>query len=415
MTSTVSTTDIRQDDDTSASGVLLSSWARGRTPIRGFGSPVSDLRPGAIRLQGGVPGPDVLPLDLLARASREVTEDPALLRELLQYSVPQGREPLRRWIAEHEGTTADRVVVTNGALHGLALVSRALLDEGDTVLVDDPTYPLAFRVFADHRSPIEALPVGPDGGPDAEDLARRLEAGLRPTLYYTVPDFLNPLGTTVPATTRARIVELAEHYGFTIVSDNPYTELRTAGEHVPDYPLSSEHVVHVNTFSKTLGPGLRAGWLAGPPRIVAELAELRGSTDQHTSALVQGIITRVLEEPGAFQETVATARFAYARRGHALVERLRESVPGGVEPASLDGGIFVWLRFGDEGIDVSAARELARSRYGTDFVPGRYFFRDRPEDDRSSLRVGISHLADADLLEGVDRLARALTDPAARR
>lgn len=393
---------------------VLASRAAARRPIRGFGAPTTPLLPDAIRLQGGAPGPDVLPLEHIARAAREVTEDPASLVDLLQYSVGQGREPLRRWIAEHEGTDPDRVVVTNGALHGLALVSRALLDDGDTVLVDDPTYPLAFRTFADFDAEIETLPVGPDGGPDPEDLAARLEAGLRPRIYYTVPDFLNPLGTTVPAATRTRILELAERYGFTIVSDNPYAQLRYAGQHVPDYSLTSDRVVHVNTFSKTLGPGLRSGWVAGPPRIIEEIVQLRGSTDQHTSGLVQAVVTRVLETPGAFDETVRTARAAYARRAHLLVDRLEALVPGGVRPAALEGGIFVWLRLGDDRIDVSAARDLARSRYGTDFVPGRFFHRGRPEDDRSALRVGISHLADDELLAATDRLAGALTDPEAR-
>ncbi|MGP5096988.1 aminotransferase-like domain-containing protein [Brachybacterium alimentarium] len=399
---------------------LLSDLGRREDRSRGFGRRVAP-QPGDIALNGGAPSADLLPLAAIGRASAELCADPTALAAALQYSVPSGIGDLRSWIAERENVPADRVLITNGAFHGLSLLFDALLDRGDQIIVEDPTYPLIFRDLQHHEPELLPLHLTADGF-DISALEARLEAGARPRLLYTVPEFHNPTGFITPAEQRARLVELAEHYGFVIVSDNAYAGLGFDGVEVPaDYPLDSDLVVHVRTFSKTLGPGLRLGWLVLPDWLVGPVTRLRANQDQHSSALVQAIVARIVgagahsPQDGGLDAIAARARTAYAERFDLVAGILEEQVPGGVEIDHRTGGIFLWARLRESGIDLAAAQQLARTRYGTDAVLGRFFHRDRPDDDRGGLRIGISHLEPSQLRLGVERLTAALSDPEARR
>ena len=405
---------------TSLAAGLLSELGRREDRARGFGRRAV-LPSESIPLNGGAPSPDLLPLAAIGRASVELAAEPASLAAALQYSTPAGIDALRSWIADREGVPSSRVLVTNGAFHGLSLLFDALLDRGDQIIVEDPTYPLIFRDLQHHQPELLPLHLAADGF-DLGALEALLEAGARPRLLYTVPDFHNPTGFVTPAAQRARLVELAELYGFVIVSDNAYHSLGFAGVEVPaDYPTDSDLVVHVRTFSKTLGPGLRLGWLVLPEWLVAPVTRLRANHDQHSSALVQAIVARIVGAgdhaplEGGFDAIAARARGAYARRFDLVAGILEEQVPGGIEIDHRTGGIFLWARLRDAGIDLGAAQHLARTRHGTDAVLGRFFHREHPDDDRGSLRVGISHLAPDQLRLGAERLAAALADPGARR
>lgn len=398
---------------------LLSSFAAREDRSRGFGKAAA-VSSDAVPMLGGAPSPDMLPLERIRRAAEDLTGDPAALADTLQYSVPTGRSALRSWVARREGVSEDRVLITNGAFHGLSLLFDALLDAGDSVIAEDPTYPLVFRNLQHKEPTIVPLSLGPDGL-DVDDLERSLAAGARPKLFYTVPDFHNPTGFVTPAADRERLVALAERYGFVIVSDNAYDSLGFDGTQPADYPLASDRVAHVRTFSKILGPGLRLGWLVLPEWLVGPVTRIRANQDQHSSVLVQSVVARVVGAEGSdspetdpFESIAARSRAAYAERFDLVAGALDREVPGGIEVDHRTGGIFLWARLRDHGIDLAAAQQLARTRFGTDFVLGRYFFRSRPDDDRHSLRIGISHLEPARLSEGTDRLIAALTDPGAR-
>jgi len=400
---------------------LLSALGAREDLARGFGKSAARPLPGAVPLLGGAPSADALPLAALHEAAAELTADPAALVGALQYSVPTGIDPLRSWIAEREGVDTSRVLVTNGAFHGLSLLFDALLDSGDRIVVEDPTYPLIFRDLQHHDVHVLPLPVSA-AGLDLDSLEARLEAGERPTLAYTVPDFHNPTGLVTPAVQRARLVELAERYGFVLISDNAYAGLAAPGVDVPeDYPVESELVVRVRTFSKILGPGLRLGYLVLPQWLVGPVTRLRANQDQHSSVLVQEIVARVVGAgdhaplDGGLDGIASRASAAYARRGDLLARLLEEGLPGGVTLEHTDGGIFRWVQVNDPGIDLAAAQRLARERFGTDAVLGRFFFLNDSEDDRGRLRLGISHLGEDGLREGATRLLAALTAPEARR
>lgn len=206
-----------------------------------------------------------------------------------------------------------------------------------------------------------------------------------------------------------------------IVSDNAYQGLSFGDAAPADYPLDSDRVVHVRTFSKVLGPGLRLGWLVLPDWLVTPVTRLRANQDQHSSAFVQAVVEQVIDaagdvaSEGAFDRIADRARTACAQRFDLVAELLDAGVPGGVEAVHRTGGIFLWAHVLDEGIDLASAQHLARTRYGTDAVLGRYFFGHDTEDDRGRLRIGISHLPPEQLRTGAERLVAALTDPEARR
>ncbi|GAB4096982.1 PLP-dependent aminotransferase family protein [Brachybacterium squillarum] len=416
---TTSTAPARLSPERLAGGLLSALGARGDRS-RGFGKAAGAL-PGAVPLLGGAPSADALPLDAIRRATAALTEDPQALVAALQYNVTPGITPLREWIAEREGVDASRVLVTNGAFHGLSLVFDALLDRGDRIVVEDPTYPLIFRDLQHHEVEVLPLALGEDGF-DIDALEARLEAGARPKLLYTVPDFHNPTGFVTPAAQRERLTELAERYGFVIVSDNAYAGLGFPGVEVPaDYDLGSELVVHVRTFSKVLGPGLRLGYLVLPTWLVGPVTRLRANQDQHSSVLVQSVVERIVGAgdhaplDGGLDGIADRARTAYADRFDLVAGLLDAALPGGVTVDHRSGGIFLWARVDDEGVDLAAAQQLARTRFGTDAVLGRFFFLEEGTEDRGRLRIGISHLPEDGLRTGVERLVGALTSPEARR
>ncbi|ATG55591.1 GntR family transcriptional regulator [Brachybacterium ginsengisoli] len=399
---------------------LLSALGAREDLSRGFGKASTSL-PGAIPLLGGAPSADLLPLAEIRDAAADLTADTEALVGALQYSLPRGISGLRRWIAEREGVDPERVLITNGAFHGLSLLFDALLEQGDEVAVEDPTYPLIFRSLQHKQPRLLPLPLDAEGI-DAGALEAQLNAGARPKLLYTVPDFHNPTGLVTSAWRREQLVGIAERHGLVIVSDNAYAGLGFPGtQEVADYPLDSDLVVHVRTFSKVLGPGLRLGWLVLPPWLVGPVTRLRANQDQHSSVPIQAIVERIVgagehsPRGGGFDAIAQRSATAYAERFDLVHGILEEGLPDGIEVTHRTGGIFLWARLRDAGIDLRAAQELARTRYGTDAVLGRFFHLGDPTDDRGSLRLGISHLPPEQLRRGAERLLEALTSPEARR
>ncbi|MGW4368888.1 aminotransferase-like domain-containing protein [Nocardia takedensis] len=388
----------------SATADLLSLLAARESPPSGFGA-APNLPADAIRLLGGVPANEALPVDHLERAFRETLSDPAEAIAALHYSVPVGIEPLRTWVAAHEGVTPNRVLITNGALHGLSLLFATLLDPGDVVALESPTFPLTPRLLGHYGARAVPVPITRDGL-DLDSLERRLREGLRIKALYLIPDFQNPAGTTLSASDRERAVRLGQRHGFVVVSDNPYRDLRFAGTPVEDLDLDNEVVVRVNTFSKTLGPGLRLGWLVAPERLVPALTRLRANTDQHSALLTQTAIARLLRTPGTFDAILSRAREIYRERAAVLTDELRATLPDTVDFDTPEGGIFLWARATDPDIDLAAVRTRAHA-LGTDFSLGRFFDPDGATHHTDRFRLGFSNNTPQDLRTAVQRLAAA--------
>lgn len=380
---------------------------RALTAPKGFGDQtLRDRRPDAIELLGGIPDPSVLPSREIAEATARVLAQPGA--PALQYSRTEGIPALREWIAAREGVPVERVVITNGGFHGLALAVQTVLERGDLVAVDNPIFPLFLRGL--ELSDARLLPIGVGRtGIDVDDLADRLRAGERPAALYTVPDFHNPSQSTLPTDQRRELVRLAEQYGFVVFADNPYRELRFRGEQESVEPFhDSDLVWHVNTFTKTLGPGLRLGWVVLPAHAVPDVVALRSRQDGHSSTFVQAVIAELLtSDPLLFDATLERARALYRERADALADGLEAEAPGAFEIDRPDGGLFLWPRLRDDGVD--AARLAAdASAEGVEYQQGAFFASGPGTDAERRLRLAYGDTSAEQLREAAHRIGQAL-------
>ncbi len=367
-----------------------------------------EVDPGIIDLAIGHPGPELLPLELLrdAAAHRLAQGD----RSLLQYGYEPGdlrfRTELARFLTREYAfeVRPDELFVSGGASQALDLVCSLFTRPGDLVLVEEPTYFLALRIFADHGLRVQGVATDGDGlVPDA--LRDRLHRD-RPVVLYTVPTHQNPTGATLPAARRDALLALCRERGVLVVADEVYHMLTFAGEHPRPFAASAAQggVLSLGSFSKILAPGLRLGWVQGPPDLLQRLSscgllDSGGGMGPFTSAVVRSML-----EIGTLEAHLLRLREAYRSRAQAMAAGL-ESLPG--ERArwrAPAGGFFFWVRL--EGPD--RAEELlprARAR-GVTFAPGGRF------STRGSLeefaRLSFSYYDEKRITEGISRLAAAL-------
>jgi 2-aminoadipate transaminase len=371
-------------------------------------------RPDVISLAGGLPAPASFPAARIAEASAAVLAAEATAAKALQYSTSAGLEALRAWIADDRGGApafrADDVVVTAGSQQALDLVARALLDPGDAVVLADPGYVGAIQAF--RLAGAELVPVPADGdGLRVDLLAEGLARGeLRvPTLVYVVANFSNPGGATLSAERRRRLAALADRYGFVVVDDDPYGELRWGGERLEQLAALSDRVITLGSFSKVLAPGLRVGYAAGPPSLIEGLVLLKQAADLHTSTFGQHLALAVAADHAFWEGHLAALRRLYRERATALLDSLRARLGDRIEVDDVDGGLFVWARL--PGVDTSALLPRAIDA-GVAFVPGAAFaVREGAHHD--AVRLSFATAEPAVLDEGVRRLAGALGEPAA--
>jgi 2-aminoadipate transaminase len=384
--------------------VLRTSTLLATLPARqGFGdATLIRLSDGSIDLGGGNPSTALLPTDLYRDAAQAVTTDPGF-PELLRYSPAPGLPSFRRAIADREQVSSDRVIVTNGGAHGLALAVLGTLDPGDTIVVDDPVYPLFLRTLELVGVTVVGIPVASDGI-DVELLAERLRAGLRPKALFTVPTFQNPSGATLSAEKTAALVDLAERYGFTIISDDPYREIAFPGTAVPDRPRlrDTDRVIAVNSFSKTLGPGLRLGWLTVPADLGAGYTKLRNRLDGQTSGVLQAVVERMLADQ-RFAPAILAAGAGYAQKATVLTDALRDRFGDDIHLVEPNGGFFVWARLPGS-FDSARVFEAAQD-HGVTYQRGEWFSAGS-EQFGGFVRLSYSEPDDAALREGVARLAQ---------
>ncbi|MEW2129026.1 PLP-dependent aminotransferase family protein [Streptomyces sp. NPDC005435] len=368
---------------------------------------VPSRRPGPdfVNLVSGAPAVEALPLAEIREVTQSLLAGSDTGGPALGYGPNAGDPALRELIAAREGVDPARVLITNGGLHGTALALQSVAEPGDVVVVDDPVFPDTIRIVENTGADIHPVPVGPYGI-DVDVLEERLRAGLRPKALYTVPDFHNPAGGLLPYERRLRLVELAERYGFFVLADNPYRHFAHDGSHEPDFPLDSDRVVVAHTFAKTLGPGLRLGWLIAPEWLAPHVINLRRRLDFQSSTLSQAIARSLLARGDWFDGLLARAREGYRERAQLTVRTLREAGDQ-LEFDEPAGGFFVWARVRG---GVPAAELLAERAREAGVVYSVGTFYDPLQQGRYAdhLRLAYSAARHEHLTAGLERLSAVL-------
>ena len=347
----------------------------------------------------GAPSLDIVDVEgLKEAAARAFTNDPG---GATAYGTAIGYKPLRAWIAEQHGVGEENVIVTNGSMQADAFLFDELVEEGDAVIVERPTYDRTLLGLRERRGDLRPVELEPDGI-DVAGVGTLLEGGVKPKLAHIIPNFQNPAGYTLSRDKRTALLELARKHDFVIFEDDPYVELRFAGERLPTM-LSlddGDHVVYASSFSKTVCPGIRVGYLVGPSELIARIVKRATNTYISPNMVAEAIVYEFCAS-GAIRTSIETVKNALAERVRLLGEALREHLPDAsfVEP---EGGYFMWVTL-PEGTDVEAMFAEAAAR-DVQFVKGTDFLL---EGGHNTLRLAYSGVTADQIDEGIRRLAEA--------
>lgn len=372
-------------------------------------------QPDIISFAGGIPDPKLFPADTFRAAFGDaLTGEQAA--GALQYSVSEGFKPLREWIAGEMGKIgiacdADNILIMSGSQQGLDYLGKLMISPNDTVLLGWPTYLGALGAYNAYEPTYDRL--DPRGNRSAESFRAKAEAvGGRVKFAYLSVDFANPTGETLDRAAREAVIDLADELDIAIVEDAAYQSLRFDGEAIPPIlaleiarkgSIEAARTLYCGSFSKTLAPGLRIGWVCGAKEVIAKLVLLKQAADLHSATTNQIVVNQVART--IFEDHVAKLRSVYmARRDH-LLKALKREMPEGVTWTKPEGGMFVWLTL-PEHIDAAdlLARSLNTERVA--FVPGRAFFADA--SNGNTLRLSFSCADEAAIDEGMRRLARLI-------
>lgn len=373
-------------------------------------------RPEVISFAGGLPASEVFPTERFREACCKVLDQKPHLA--LQYGATEGYEPLREMVARHIArygikAKSENVLITSGSQQALDLIGKLLINPGDRVLVEAPTYLGALQAFNVYGADYVSVPSDDDGL--RSDL---LEAPLRsgPKFMYVLPNFQNPGGTTLSEGRRQELVLLADKYGIPIVEDDPYGQLRYEGEHLTplvvldrenlrrDQGYSIGNVLYLSTFSKTLAPGLRLGWIVAPPEVIAKLVQLKQGADLHTSTFVQMVAHEVARD-NFLDEHVKLIRRVYRERRDVMLNSLAQYFPPEVTWTRPQGGLFLWVTL-PEGADAQKLFESA-VKENVAFVPGDCFYapNGHREAGKRQMRLNFSSAPPDQIQEGIRRLS----------
>ncbi|HEV2787263.1 MAG TPA: PLP-dependent aminotransferase family protein [Solirubrobacteraceae bacterium] len=347
----------------------------------------------------GAPSLDIVDVDgLREAATRAFTNDPG---GTTAYGTSIGYVPLRRWIAEQHAVDEAQVLVTNGSMQADAFLFATAVSAGDAVVVEKPTYDRTLLNLRSLGADVRMVSLQEDGI-DVDELRALLEGGARPVLAHIIPNFQNPAGYTLAQDKRRALLDLAGEHGFTIFEDDPYRHIRFSGEHLPTMleQDSGGSVVYASSFSKTVCPGIRVGYLVGSPDLIAKIAKLATNTYISPNMVAQSIVHEFCVS-GALEGAIATVKQALAERVETLDAALQEHLPE-ARYSLPEGGYFMWVEL-PEGTDVGALFTAAGER-GVQFVKGTDFLL---EGGENTLRLAYSGVTNDRIGEGVKRLADA--------
>lgn len=387
-------------------------------------------QPDIISFAGGLPAPEIFPIERFQTAASKVLREKGSLA--LQYSPTEGYIPLRQLIVERMArygidVTSDNVLITSGSQQALDLIGKILVDPGDQILTESPTYLGAIQAWRAYQADFVSVPIDADG----ICVDKRFEEALRsgPKFMYILPNFQNPAGVTLSLERRSRLVQIADHYGIPIVEDDPYGDLRFEGDHIPplivlDAQLqASRHetrngqefllgdVIYLGTFSKTLAPGLRIGWMVAPKAVIKRCVMAKQGADLHTSPLTQMIAYEVAKD-GFIDEHKYLIRQVYRERRDVMLAAMEKNFPGHVHWTHPQGGLFLWVTLPKE-LEATAVLEKA-IKNKVAFVPGLAFYPDAESGGgHNTCRFNFSNAQPAQIEEGIRRLGEVLAEAVA--
>jgi 2-aminoadipate transaminase len=373
-------------------------------------------KPEIISFAGGLPAGELFPTERFAEACKKVLAENA--RVALQYGPTEGYQPLREMISQNLNrygipASPENVLITSGSQQALDLIAKLLINRGDRVLTEAPTYLGALQAFNVFGARYVTVPIDHDGI-RTDMLEEALRSG--PKFMYLLPNFQNPGGVTMSLMRRKEIVEQSNRYGVPIIEDDPYGQLRFEGEHNPPLVLLDRvnmhsdptyqlgNIIYLSTFSKTLAPGLRLGWIVAPPDVIGKLVQLKQSADLHTSTFNQVVAYEVARD-GFIDEHVRTIRRVYKERRDVMLQTMDEFFPKEVEWTRPQGGLFLWVTL-PEGMDCDRLFKAAVDQ-NVAFVPGYCFFPEEADGYRN-FRLNFSASNPEQIREGIRRLSVAI-------
>lgn len=380
-------------------------------------------RPEVISFAGGLPAPELFPVQAFQEAAQRVLATKG--QQALQYATTEGYLPLRQWIVGKMAqygivASVDNVLITSGSQQALDLIGKVLINPGDLILTENPTYLGALQAWNAYQAEYISVPIDAFGM-QVGQLEEALCSG--PKFMYVLPNFQNPGGVTLPLERRTKLVEIADKYGVPIIEDDPYGELRYEGEHLPPLVVVDAdqlngrsgqqpsgtfmrgNVIYLSTFSKTLAPGLRLAWIVAPSDVVQLCVRAKQGVDLHTSIFTQMVAHDVLQT-GMLKDHVRHLREVYRDRRDVMLDAMEQYFPPDVTWTRPAGGLFLWVTL-PEGVDTVELMQKA-VEHNVAFVPGTYFYADG--GGQNTFRLNFSNALPEQIEIGIRRLGEVLEE-----
>ncbi|SHI02067.1 PLP-dependent aminotransferase family protein [Clostridium grantii] len=363
---------------------------------------------GLISFAGGLPAPELFPIDEMKKVTEEIFTKYG--KEVLQYSLTEGNEDLRTIIGEtrmkNVKVPKENILITSGSQQGLDFTGKLFIDKGDKIICEKPTYLGALTAFNVYEPEYVEVEMD-DYGMIIEDLEEKLKSNPEVKFIYTIPDFQNPTGRTLPVDRRKKMVEIAKKYEVLIIEDNPYGELRYEGERYPSIKSFDDdgYVIYLGTFSKIFCPGLRIGWICASDIIIEKYIMVKQSADLHCNTLAQQELVTFMKMFD-IEEHIDQIKEVYRKRRNVMLEALEKYMPKDVKYVKTEGGLFIWLEL-KETIDTKVIFEEAVKR-DVAFVPGHSFY---AKDVRKNyMRLNYSSMSEDLIKEGIKRLSEVIME-----
>ncbi len=364
-------------------------------------------QPDIISFAGGLPAPELFPVREFGEACNQILK--TMGQVALQYSTTEGHPPLRQWLATTMAkygiwVEPENILMTNGSQQALDLIGKLFVEPGSCVMTSAPTYLGALQAWNAYEACYCTIPQD-DDGILVDQIPDLIKKKGRPRFLYVLPNFHNPAGTTLPLDRRLRLAQIAREHDLILIEDDPYGELRFEGEDItPIFKLAPERTIYLSTFSKTLAPGIRLGWIVAPKTIISRFVQAKQGADLHTGTFVQMIANDICQR-GILKEHVKKIREVYCERRNAMIAALEEHWPEGCHWTRPVGGLFLWAQL-PKNVDTMKMLAKAIDRKVA-YVPGIAFYPGE-SDGFNTMRLNFSNATVMQIRDGVRRLGEVI-------